>query len=530
MPGAKPLLGIDLRVTSVKVVEIENNETPSLKNWGMTEVPYQLLDKHPQLEDAQADALFKLIQDHKILARDAIVVAAGSETLVRRYSLSALPRAEAAAAIKWKLLEELTYPIEEAIIDFYPLTGGALSGRVDYVAACINQKYFQRIQYLLNKIGLNLVGITVLPEALHELYKNEMAESNEKIVSAIYMGRHTTNISIYKSGEFEFNRELNIGGENITRAMAGTLVTPEKRIELSFEQAEKIKTESGISLNAENFPNIGDIPVSQLQAMVRPTLEKVQSEVARTFEYYKGQSGEGAVNKIILTGGSSLTPNFKEFLSAGLGIPVATPEPFPKLDARLTAAMGAALTGALRLNLLPDDVKFRWRNMVNRYLRPQIVLPAFGGLLFVIYLLFWSRGALLQRELDYLQKKIDEYKPQLVRLEAIERVSQAEEKMKVALQSFEQSRSRLPAVFEELSRLIPPSVTINGLTLSAAEIHLLGTSFRKGTSAETNLSSFILKLSASPVFKNVKLVQAEKNSDYLTEALNFEVIAKVRGK
>ena len=53
--GSRSLLGIDLRVTSVKVVEIDRRDSGfTLKNWGMTEIPYQLLDKHPQLEDAKA--------------------------------------------------------------------------------------------------------------------------------------------------------------------------------------------------------------------------------------------------------------------------------------------------------------------------------------------------------------------------------------------------------------------------------------------------------------------------------------------
>ena len=524
------MLGIDLRITSVKVVEIERKDgSYVLKNWGMTEVPYALIDKHPQLEDAKADALGKLVASNKIAARSAVVVAAGSDTIVKVFSLAELPRSEAADAIKWKFAEEISYPAEEAIISFYPLPKGEVfTEKTDYLAACVNRNFFLETQYILNKAGLKLAGITVLPDALRELYREEISKPDEKIASIIYMGKRSTNISIYRHGLFEFNRELTLGGENITRAMSGILVSPEGQVEVSPEEAERIKVEYGLPLDLEHFPKVGEIPLIQLQAMVRPALEKVQSEVARTFEYYKGLTGEGAVGKIILTGGSSLTPNLKEFLSAGLGAQTITPEPFPKLDPRLAAALGAALTGGRSINLLPEEIKFPWAALSRKLLKPQYIVSAFAGFLALIYLFFWLRAFGLHRELAYINGKMDQYRPRLARLDAIEKATQEEERKKLTIKTFEQNRSQMPAVFEEISRLIPSSVIINNLSVTIAEVHVWGAAFRKDEAAETTLSRFVLGLSRSPLFEAVKLVQAAKNYDYATEAFNFELLAKIR--
>lgn len=528
MPGSKSILGIDLRVTSVKVVEVEKG---ALKKSGMTEVPYQLINKHPQLEDAKANALRKLIQINKINARDAIVVAGGSDTFVKLFTLSKLPRTEAAQAIRWKFAEEIPFPIEEAIFDFYPVPRGEVfSEKVDYFAACIHRRLYLESLYILNRAGLKLMGITVLPDALQELYKSVLSKGEEKNTSVIYMGKRTTNISIFRLGNFEFNRELSIGGENITRAMSGTLVSPEGHVELSPEEAEKIKIEHGVPVSLENFPKLGEIPLTQLQAMVRPALEKIQSEVARTFEYYKGQTGEGAVNKVILTGGSSLTPNLGEFLGKGLGIPVVSPEPFPKLDPRLSAALGAALSGAQRINLLPEEVKYRWKLLARKLSKPQYLVSAFAGLLALVYLFFWLQAFGLQRELGHIKAKLDEYKPRLARLDAIEMVSREEEKRKLTIKTFEQKRNRIPRIFEEISRLIPESANINSLSLTATNIHFWGIVFKKGEAAETILSRFVLRLSNSSLFRGIQLVQAAKNSDYATEAFNFEIVGKIREK
>jgi len=530
--GSRSLLGIDLRVTSVKVVEIDRRDSGfTLKNWGMTELPYQLLDKHPQLEDAKADALKKILISNQLRSREAIVVAGGSDTFVKLFSLPGLPRTEAAEAIKWKLAEELPFPIEEAIFDFYPITKGpAFTEKVDYLTACIHRKYYLEAVYILAKAGVKLLGMTVLPDAIQELFRPELVKSADKITSIIYMGKRTTNISIFRQGEFEFNRELNIGGENLTHAMSGVLVSPEGRVELTTEEAERIKVEHGVPVNLDEFPKLGAIPLTQLQAMVRPALEKIQSELARTFEYYKGQTGEGSVNRILLTGGSSLTPHLKEFLSEALGIPITAPEPLPKLNPRLTAALGAALSGGRRLNLLPPEVKYRWKLTALKFLKPQYLVAAFVGALALVYVFFWLQAFTLIHELAAIQKKMEEYRPRIARLDAIEKSSKEQEQRKLTMRTFENKRTKVFRTFEEVSRLIPQSAALNSFNLNGNDIHFWGIVFRQTDTAENLLSRFVLRLSTSPLFEGVGLVQAAKNSDYGTEAFNFEISGKVREK
>ena len=525
------MLGIDLRVSAVKVVEVEklDEDNFTLKSWGMTEVPYQLIDKHPQLEDAKADALRKMLKTNKMRSREGVVVVGGNEVLVKLFTLADLPYDEIVQAIRWKFAEEIPYPIEDALIDFYPLPKGeAITEKVDYVAACISRKVFLETQYVLAHAGVKLAGITVLPDALQAAFKKEISPDKGKIAAIIYMGKRTTNINIFRNGYFEFNREVTMGGENITLAMSGILVSPEGKVEISIEEAEKIKTEQGIPIDLDNYPTLGNIPLTQLQAMVRPALEKIQNEISRTFEYYKGQTGEAAVNQIIMTGGSSLTPHFKESIAEGLGIAITTPEILPKLNPRLTAALGAALTEGRRLNLLPEEVKHYWKLITHKFLRPQLLFPIFVAFLGLAYLFFWLQAFGLQMELSYAKKKLEEYKPRLARLEAFERTSKEEEKRKLAIKTFEEKTTKLPSVLEELSRFTPKSAFLNNLKLTTEGIHLWGTVFKDIDTPENILSRYVLALSLSPIFADVQLIQAVKNFDYVEDSFNFEITAKLK--
>jgi len=546
MATLKPILGVDLRVNSVKVVEIEpGKEGLILKNWGLTEIPYNLIDKHPQKEDAQAETLRKLINTRKIKTRDAAVVIGGNDVFVRLFTLTEVTKTELAEVIKWKFAEEIPFPIEEALIDFYPLPRSTtgLSEKKEYIAACINARLYRELEYIIRKAGLNLTALTILPDCLHQVFDQAIVDEKAKIISLMYMGKRTTNISIYKDDNLEFNRELSIGGENITLAMSGVLVSAEGRVEISPEEAEKIKLEHGIPIDVEKYPKLSEIPVSQLQAMVRPALERVQDEIMRTFEYYKGQTGEAAIERILITGGSSMTINLTDFLSDGLGIPVITPDAMlslqydekledkpalEKVVPRLAAALGAALIGPTKINLLPEERKHRFKTISHKFLKPQYLVPVFVALLLLVYGVVWLQAYSLRNQVADMKAKLKRYQPKLRALDMIEQARQDEARRKKIYESYGEKKLQLPLVFREISRLIPDSVYINVLNMTPTTIHLWGTAFEAGDTAENILSQFVISLSTSPFFEDVKLIQAIKNYDYYQEAFNFEILAQVK--
>ena len=71
---AKTILGLDLRVCAVKVVEIRyGKEGARIINWGMSEVPYGLVDKHPEKESIK--------QKHHCVNKKGIAIASRKSRL-----------------------------------------------------------------------------------------------------------------------------------------------------------------------------------------------------------------------------------------------------------------------------------------------------------------------------------------------------------------------------------------------------------------------------------------------------------------
>ena len=476
---------------------------------------------------------------------DQVVVAGGSDILVKKISLPALSAGEAHEAIKWKIKEEISYPLEEAVVDFFPLRKIKGKEEVEYVAAVAHRETITRILEVMRMAQVKLKSIIPVPLAMRESFIDEF-KSEEDIIAIVYMGRRTTNISFFKNKTFLFNREITLGGEDITKAMTSVVVSEEGRLELKFEEAEKIKMEYGIPIDLATYPKLGDIPLAHLQAVIRPALEKVEDELLRTLEYFKGQEGEVEIKKVILCGGSSRTPHLLEFLSSGLGLPIEYIDPLKDfiVDARvkekeslaahsaqLAATLGAALSHFEKgLNLLPEEIRDRFRILVRKHSNPSELSIAFAALMILAYAFMFAQPFFLKGQLDEIKNQINLLAPKLSRLEELEKAMSEEEGRRGVFKAIELNRIKIPEVFEDISLNVPEAVVANQISIVEAsrQVRIKGTVFQRGDTAENILSRFIFELSAAPSFSNVELVQATKNEGYIFPAFDFEISSQLK--
>jgi type IV pilus assembly protein PilM len=127
----------------------------------------------------------------------------------------------------------------------------------------------------------------------------------------------------------------------------------QKELGLTFDEAERVKRSGVLPAGSEQrdlaevFETISDI---------------LALEIQKTFDFYRATSddGEGAVQKILVSGGGSKLPGLADFLTARFEIPVEHFDPFRniKIDARrfdpeylkevvpeMAVAVGLALRG-----------------------------------------------------------------------------------------------------------------------------------------------------------------------------------------
>lgn len=346
-----------------------------------------------------------------------------------------MPPNERPQAIRLQIEKNLHYPVEEACIDFYEVASeepdpktvnsGKKSDATyeshEYIVACAMQETIKRLIEVGKRAGIRILSISAAPVSIRSAYRSLLGGEDTAI---IYLGKHSTNIAVFKGKEIFLNREISLGGDSITSAMTGTVVSKKGKIELNFAAAEKLKLEEGIPLDFDEYTKRTGIPGDELYAMMRPAVERIGSEIKRSFDYF-GLKGL----RIIVTGGASQTKQLPEAISKDLNMSVEKTDPpikaenFPKKGlAQLSAAIGAAIDEGANINLLPDEYKNTWLALAKKLLRNP-VYPAFATAAVAVLVFFYQAAVLnsLQKDLAQERAKYSAEEPALRAAQAISR-------------------------------------------------------------------------------------------------------------
>jgi len=220
----------------------------------------------------------------------------------------------------WEAPKYVPYDLNESIIDaekveeFIEKDGNKMM-RVLLVAApkSIIQPYME----ILKKARINPRIVDVISSANIRAFEKSLSgkkeeEKKESLIDIILsIGASGTILTLVEKNNLKFTRNILIGGNDITKAIA-------KSLNISFDKAEKLKRETNINFS----PEAEDKKKNENEKIIVKILNQITKEVRKSLSYYKTQSQKVKYNKIILSGGCANIDNIKNLLNEQFEIPV----------------------------------------------------------------------------------------------------------------------------------------------------------------------------------------------------------------
>lgn len=425
--------------------------------------------------------------------------------VIKRVSIPMMPQDEIGNALKWELKEQIGFDIDKAKIKFDILgeretEDGAK--KIDLIAFAYQESDVGLKVRELRQIGLNVQNIMPLDFALARYVNNvKIAPQNEK-VAIMDIGSVRTIISIIEKGNVCFTRELAIGGDAITEAMTGVIISDKGKIEMSRQEAERIKLEQGIPEDIK------------LLALIRPLLEKMSSQLKSSIEYYERHFYEAGIKKIILAGNGSKLKGLREYIVAETGLEVlaALPEE--------AGAIGLSLSWGFSMNMLPEEYKAEDRKALKRFSVTMVtfamgVMVLFSYALLCIQAINLKKGVEIQKqhwdnlgEIKLLKDKIMAYSP--------------------VINAVSMDGVRAGRIMKEISNMMLPNMALDRFTVDTKEPNI---KIGGVVSKQDSLTNFMSKLESNALFHNVKLSFSEKNEmPGGQDSVKFEITCNLRKK
>ncbi|MBA7537338.1 Cell division protein FtsA [subsurface metagenome] len=331
------MFAIDFGARSIKVAKVhKTSDGYELDSYGITLSPEDAIASGEIFNPIiVADVLIELLNDSGIRDRKAIIAITGQKVIIREIVLPIMEDKELMAGVMWEAPKYVPYDLDESIIDaekvdeFVEKDGNKMM-RVLLVAApkSIIQPYME----VLKKARIIPKIVDVVSSANIRVFENHLSVKKEEeeqegtiIDIIISIGASSTILTLVEKGNLKFTRNILVGGNDITKAIA-------KSLNISFEEAEKLKRETKIVLGSE----AKEEEKNESEKIIVKILNQITKEVRKSLSYYKTQSQKVKYNKMILSGGCANIDNIKDLLSEQFEIPVIIGNPFEeiKIDGR----------------------------------------------------------------------------------------------------------------------------------------------------------------------------------------------------
>lgn len=315
----KPLVGLDIGSSSLKLVEIEETQKGFVLNrYCQVPLPKGVIVDGVPVEHGELTAGIREIFKRSGCRRKGIVTSlSGQSVIVKKVSLANMEEAELRDLIRDEATKYLPFDSMEGVsFDFQILGGSDFNPNLmDVLLVAVKKDIIDNYVDVVKDAGLNLMILDVDTFALETMYEKNYEFEDEDVIVIINVGASITNINVVKNGTSVFTRDFALGGNSITDAVQNSLG-------VTFEEAETRKIEGqGGDAAAENAFR------ENLLAYAEPLCQ----EIERSVDYFRSTFGGGSIKCALLAGGGAKLPGLAAALTQRLNIPTELANPFRKI-------------------------------------------------------------------------------------------------------------------------------------------------------------------------------------------------------
>ncbi len=416
MLKSNSFLAVDFGAGSLKLAEFETNEAGGL-------VLKQYAIKSLGLEGSQETkrealilkALQELIASLGIKAKDINVCAPGFHVISKFVKLPPVEASKVTQIIQYEAQQNVPFPLAEVVWD-YQILGTTASGELEVLLVAIKSDIVEGLFRTASASGLQLQICDVSPAALCNAFRFNYGEL-EDCTMLLDIGAKTSNLLFFEKGKV-FARSINLGANSITQDFAN-------EAKLKFDVADKIKVDEG-------FVSLGgayEEPENQHQAAIskiaRQFMTRLHIQVNQTMQFYRGQQGGTAPQRLFLSGGAAIMPYTAQFFAEKLSVPVEYFNPFRNVQidpgvnleelSRVAHSLGEVVGLGLRnmancpveLNLMPEST-LRWQSFNQK--KPYFIatLASLALMALAVGFLFNKLATVKKDQLEKIQPTISQ--------------------------------------------------------------------------------------------------------------------------
>src|SRR5208283_3226856 len=314
MLNSKSFLAVDFGAGSLKLAEFEPNEAGGLrlKQYGIKALGIEGSQDQATREAAMQKGLQELLAEKAYGSRQINACAPGFHVFSKFVKLPPVDTSKVTQIIRYEAQQNVPFPLDEVVWD-YQILGTSATGELEVLLVAVKSEIVEGLFKVAEGAGLRLKLVDVSPAALCNAFRYNYGDL-EGCAMLLDIGAKTSNLLFFEKGKV-YSRSINIGANAITQDFAN-------EAKLKFPEAEAVKLEKGSVSLGGAYEEPEDPQAAAIAKIARQVMTRLHIQVNQTIQFFRGQQGGSAPQRLFLSGGASIMPYTAQFFAEKLNVQV----------------------------------------------------------------------------------------------------------------------------------------------------------------------------------------------------------------
>ncbi len=311
----KPLVGLDISKTSVKLVSIDTSKM-LVHGYGSIELDTEKVsDDIDQSEDYLSEKINQLLKENITGSLDSDRMVVGiptARTFSRTFSMPLSHGGSIEDAVSLEAEQYIPMPLDSLYIDHQIIKKD--KNQLTVLMCAVPQKFVDSLVNISRNTNIEIDMIEPSMNAVSRLLKH--TEEGNLPTVIVDVGPATTDIAIL-DGAVRVTGGVSIGGNTLTLDIA-------KKMNVPLETAHQLKVLNGLNAGPRQ---------AKISAALKSSLGRMVGEVQKVIRYYTDRfPEESKIEQVIIVGSGSNMPGLGEFFTNQLVMPARVASPWQALD------------------------------------------------------------------------------------------------------------------------------------------------------------------------------------------------------
>ena len=317
---ARPLLGLDITTSSVKLIELSmSGGQYRVESYAAEATPPNSINEKAIVDaDAVGDAIKRAVKRSGARAKEAAVAISGDAAITKVIQMPrTLSENELEGQVEMQADQYIPFPMEEVSFD-YEVIGPSEKDpeMLDVLLVATRSENVEQRIAACAAAGLTAKIVDVEAFALENacrLLTHQMPDGGlGRVIAVVDFGASSTTFSVLRDLKVIYTRDFAFGGQQLTEEVMRTYG-------LSMEEAGRAKKEGGLPGNYET-------------EVLSPFIDDMCQQVSRSLQFFLASgAGREQPEQIVICGGCANIPGAAEMIQSRVGIEAQRGDPLGQM-------------------------------------------------------------------------------------------------------------------------------------------------------------------------------------------------------